>query len=85
MERLAEGSIDWITLTSSAITERLHALMPESARSRIGQSIRLASISPVTTAAAARLGWTVAVEATEYTWDGLVAALLARVGPVGPS
>ncbi|MFO0951686.1 MAG: uroporphyrinogen-III synthase [Isosphaeraceae bacterium] len=27
-ERLAEGSVDWVTLTSSAITERLHGLLP---------------------------------------------------------
>ena len=77
--RLAEGSVDWITLTSSAITERLHALLPAEARPRIGREVRLASLSPVTTAAAARLGWEVAVEAAEYTWDGLVRALCDRV------
>ena len=75
--RIAEGSVDWITLTSSAITERLHALLPESARGRIGSEIRLASISPVTTAAARRLGWDVAAEASVYTWDGLVQAVVA--------
>jgi uroporphyrinogen III methyltransferase/synthase len=77
--RLAEGSIDWITLTSSAIAERLHALLPDAARARIGRDIRLASLSPVTSATAARLGWPVAVEAAEYTWDGLVAALCEHV------
>ena len=77
--RLAEGSIDWITLTSSAITERLHALLPEPARARIGRSIRLASISPVTSATAARLGWPIAAEARAFTWPGLVAALVEAV------
>jgi uroporphyrinogen III methyltransferase/synthase len=77
-ERLAEGSVDWITLTSSAITERLHALLPDRARPLVGRSIRLASISPVTTATAERLGWHVAVEAREYTWPGLVQALTDR-------
>ena len=34
LERIAEGSVDWITLTSSAITERLHALLPDESRAR---------------------------------------------------
>lgn len=75
-ERLAEGSVDWITLTSPAISERLHALLPDAARGRIGREIRLASISPVTSAAARKLGWDVEVEAQHATWDGLVAELL---------
>ena len=79
VDRLSEGSVDWITLTSPAITERLHALLPDAARERIGQSIRLASISPVTSSAAANLGWSVAVEAKHSTWDALVQALSARV------
>ncbi|HMB05726.1 MAG TPA: uroporphyrinogen-III synthase, partial [Isosphaeraceae bacterium] len=75
-ERLAEGTIDWITLTSSAIAERLHALMPEPARARIGSSIRLASLSPVTSATAARLGWPIAAEAHTYSWPGLIEAIV---------
>jgi uroporphyrinogen III methyltransferase/synthase len=78
-ERLAEGTIDWITLTSPAITERLHALLPDPARARIGQSIRLASLSPVTSSAAARLGWPIAAEARTYTWPGLIAALVDKI------
>ncbi|MBX6316191.1 MAG: uroporphyrinogen-III synthase, partial [Isosphaeraceae bacterium] len=77
VDRIAEGTVDWITLTSSAITERLHALLPEPARRRIGHEVRLASLSPVTTAAAARLGWPVAAEAAVFTWDGLVQAIIA--------
>ncbi len=75
-DRLIEGSVDWITLTSPAITRRLHALVPAAARDRIGASIRLASISPITTATARELGWDVAAEAAIFTWDGLVAAIL---------
>ena len=75
--RLSDGSVDWITLTSSAITERLHALMPAAARPRIGSMIRLASLSPVTTATAEALGWSVAAEAKVYTWPGLVDAVVA--------
>jgi uroporphyrinogen III methyltransferase/synthase len=78
-DRIAAGTVDWITLTSSAITTRLHALLPESARRRIGREIRIASLSPVTSEAAARLGWDVAVEAGEYSWEGLVRSLVERV------
>jgi uroporphyrinogen III methyltransferase / synthase len=77
--RIAEGTVDWITLTSSAMTTRLHALLPESARAQIGHATRLASISPVTSASAEALGWTVDVEAHKYTWDGVVQAIIGRV------
>ena len=79
VERILDGTVDWITLTSSAITERLHELLPELARRRIGREVRVASLSPVTSATALRLGWTVAVEATEFTWDGLVDALVEQI------
>lgn len=77
LERISEGTVDWITITSSAIVERLYALMPESARRHVGSTIRLASLSPVTTASAQRLGWPVAVEARTYTWHGLIEALVS--------
>jgi uroporphyrinogen III methyltransferase/synthase len=79
VERIAGGTVDWITLTSSALAERLHALLPEEARRRVGRDVLLASLSPVTTATAGRLGWPVAVEAAHATWDGLVQALIERV------
>ncbi|MHC5537315.1 uroporphyrinogen-III synthase, partial [Singulisphaera rosea] len=78
LERIEGGSVDWITLTSSAITERLHGLLPELARQRIGHEIRLASLSPVTSETAARLGWPVAAEAQSSTWDALVQAIVDR-------
>jgi uroporphyrinogen III methyltransferase/synthase len=78
LERLEDGSVDWVTLTSSAIAERFHALLPERVRQRVGTKIKLASLSPVTTGAAERLGWRVSAEAAEYTWDGLVGALVEQ-------
>ena len=77
--RILDGTVDWITVTSSAIVSRLHALLPEPARQRIGREVRLASLSPVTSETASRLGWHVAVEATEYTWEGLVHSLVERI------
>ena len=76
LDRLQEGTVDWITLTSSAMAERLHALLPAQADDRIERrEIHLAALSPVTASAARALGWPVSVEASEFTWPGLVAAL----------
>ncbi len=77
--RIQSGTIDWITVTSSAIVTQLHTLLPDRARQRIGRDVRLASLSPVTSETAARLGWDVSVEATEYTWEGLVHSLVERI------
>lgn len=79
VDRIVDGTVDWITLSSSAIAARLHALLPEPARRRIGREVKLASISPITTRAAADLGWTVAAEASAHTWDGLIDALTRQV------
>jgi uroporphyrinogen III methyltransferase/synthase len=75
--RVEGGTVDWITLTSPAIARRLHAVLSPEARPRVGRDVKLATISPVTTAAARDLGWEVAAEATVHTWDGLVEALIA--------
>lgn len=75
-QRLAAGEVDWIGLSSPSIARSLQRLLPETARSHIGKKIRLASISPVTTAAAEEAGLPVAAEATVYTWDGLFEAIL---------
>ncbi len=77
--RIEAGTVDWITLTSSAIAERFHALLPSEIRAKVGPTIRVASISPVTSATVARLGWPVAAEATTYTWEGVVEAIQAAV------
>lgn len=83
---LLRGELDWIGLSSPAMARRLAALLPQDARKHVGTRIRLASISPVTTGAAREVGLAIAVEAAEFTWDGLLAAILAeeqRKGGVG--
>jgi len=69
---LAAGRIDWITVTSSAIARALVRLFGDTLR-----RTQLASISPVTSETLTRLGFPVAAEATHYTIDGLVDAVLA--------
>jgi uroporphyrinogen III methyltransferase / synthase len=68
------GRIDWTTATSSAIARSLVDLFGSS----LHQS-RLLSISPLTSSVLQERGFRVAAEATEYTTDGMVAALLASV------
>ena len=75
------GEVDWICLSSSSIARGLYRLLPQSARDQLGKSIRIVSISPVTTAAALELGMPVHAEATTYTWDGILAAIEEQVRP----
>jgi uroporphyrinogen III methyltransferase/synthase len=82
-QRLVARSIDWITVTSSAIAERLSALFPLVARDGVGIKPRLASLSPVTSETVRNLGWPVDVEAAVPTWQALVEAIVRDVGRPG--
>jgi uroporphyrinogen III methyltransferase/synthase len=64
-------AIDWITLTSPSIAEAAVRLFGDRLR-----DWKLATISPVTSAALLRAGWTATAEAAEATSAGLVAAIL---------
>jgi uroporphyrinogen III methyltransferase/synthase len=72
--KLATGQIQWISVTSSAIARSLVHLFGESLR-----NAKIASISPITSATLRELGYEPAVEATEFTMPGVVAAI-AKVG-----
>jgi uroporphyrinogen III methyltransferase / synthase len=62
---------DWITFTSSStVTNIVQAAGPL-------HGIKIATIGPVTSATAKKLGLIVTVEASPYTADGVVAAILA--------
>ncbi|HUE17419.1 MAG TPA: uroporphyrinogen-III C-methyltransferase [Planctomycetaceae bacterium] len=85
LSRLERGELDWIALGSPSIAESLHALCTPAARKQLGQRTRLASISPVTTARAQQLGLAIAAEATEYTWDGLLDAIVEAEASLTPN
>jgi uroporphyrinogen III methyltransferase/synthase len=79
LEQLSQGRIDYVTLTSSNIARGLvKALSPTGLGPFRDGTVRLVSISPVTSAAVRDLGLPVAAEAVEYTTDGVVAALVAH-------
>ena len=69
-EALEAGRIDWITVTSSAIARSLAQLFGEKLK-----QARLASISPITSAAIRELGHSPAVEAKSFTTEGLIRAI----------
>jgi len=67
---LAEGRLDWITVTSSAIAAALVRLFGTHLR-----RAKLASISPITSEVLRKLGFEPAVEAAQYTMEGVVRAI----------
>lgn len=67
---MEQGEIDWTTVTSSAIARSLIKLFGNSLR-----QTRLAAISPLTAETLAAEGFTADAVATDYTCQGLVAAL----------
>ncbi|MFN0051021.1 MAG: uroporphyrinogen-III C-methyltransferase [Planctomycetales bacterium] len=73
---LDAGEVDWITLSSPSTVRALASLLPAEVAARLGTSIRLASISPVTSAAASDLGWPIAAEATTHSWEGLLQGII---------
>ena len=79
LHELESGQLDWIALSSPSIARNLARLVTGVARDQLGTRTRLASISPVTTAAAKEVGLPIAVEATEYTWNGLFQAMISAV------
>jgi uroporphyrinogen III methyltransferase / synthase len=67
---LRESQVDWMTITSSAIARSIVAMFGEDLR-----KTKLASISPITSAALRQLGHEPAVEASSYTMQGVVEAI----------
>ena len=72
---LTQHHVDIVTFTSSSSVENFVALLGADAAT-LTQSVVLASIGPLTTATAQRLGLHIDVEPQDYTLDGMVAALL---------
>ncbi len=73
---LEAGQVDWIALSSPSIARNLKKLIGPKALAHLGQRTRIATISPVTTAAAKEAGLPVHAEAAEYTWPGLFEAMI---------
>lgn len=70
--RLVAGTLDWIGLSSPSIARRFSQLLKSTGIVASDLKTRIATISPVTSAAAREAGLTVTAEATVYTWDGIL-------------
>lgn len=81
-DALDRGVIDYITLTSSNIARVLIGRLSPAATDRIhAGTTQLVTISPVTSATVRDLGLPVAAEASKFTTEGVVAALLQLASP----
>lgn len=69
-------TVDWITLTSPSIARSFVARYGDSLYQNPESKIRIASISPVTSQAAEKLGLEVNVEAEQYTLAGMIEAMI---------
>ena len=74
-EELRKG-VDVITFTSSSTAKNLLKMLGEEAPALLAQ-VKLASIGPITSETLRRAGFEPHIEATEYTIEGLVQAILA--------
>lgn len=72
---LSRGEIDWLGVSSPAIARNVARLLPENAKPLLGKQIRIASISPVTSAVCREAGLPVNAEATTFTWAGILATI----------
>ncbi|MFZ5626151.1 MAG: uroporphyrinogen-III synthase, partial [Bacillota bacterium] len=72
---LQEKTISWVTFTSSSTVKNFIKLLGEDYQELL-QTVKLASIGPITSQTARELGLTITVEAREYTIDGLVTAIV---------
>ena len=74
---LQEGRIDWVLLSSSNMATAFFGWLDEELAAIIKRRVRLATISPVTSETVRGHGFEVGAEATTYTIDGMVDAILA--------
>ena len=75
IDALQEGRVDMVTFTSSSTVRNLHGLLPEKQRDALMQGVAIASIGPITSETARKLGFNVDVTAGEFTIEGLCEAI----------
>jgi uroporphyrinogen III methyltransferase/synthase len=81
LDALRRGEIRYVTLPSSNIARGVLAGFDETIRGRVERGeIQLVAISPETGKAVRELGLPVAAEATTFTEDGLIQAVVELVG-----
>jgi uroporphyrinogen III methyltransferase/synthase len=84
LDALRRGEIRYVTLSSSNVARSLLAAFDDTIRGRIDRGVvRLVAISPETGKAIRELDYPVAAEATSFTEDGLIDAVIRLVREEG--
>ncbi|MGD9172906.1 MAG: uroporphyrinogen-III C-methyltransferase [Desulfobacterales bacterium] len=76
VQQLKDKRVDMITFTSSSTVKNFKALLPAKDFAALIQGIAIASIGPITSDTAKKLGFDVHITAESYTIPGLVNAIL---------
>lgn len=79
LKSLQDGRLDWVGLSSPAIARQFAEGLQQHQLTQAGCGVKIATISPVTSAAARDAGLKVHAEAQQHTWDGILAAIEACV------
>jgi len=73
LQALREGSVDWVTFTSSSTAANTHALLGDQAG--LLERVQIASIGPVTSATIRELGWSVHIQSPQADVASLADAM----------
>ncbi len=79
IQHLETGQINMVTFTSSSTVKNFKALIPSDRFNPLMDGVSVASIGPITSETAEKLGFNVAIQAKDYTIDGLCEAILQHV------
>lgn len=74
---LALGKLDWVLFSSSNMALGFFRWLDPLLQATVRQQLKIVSISPVTSATIEAAGFRVTAEASPYTMDGLIGALVA--------
>jgi uroporphyrinogen III methyltransferase/synthase len=80
VEQLESGSIDMITFTSSSTVTNFKSLLPRDRFDELIRRVTVASIGPITSETARKLGFKVHLTADSFTIPGLVASIVRHYG-----
>jgi len=83
LDLVTRGEFDVVTFTSSSTVRNFAEIIGVERAREIGSRVRCASIGPITGQTARELGIPIAIEAAEYTIDGLVQAMVEKLGGTG--
>ena len=78
LEDIEAGELDWVGLSSPSIANSFLNSLSDKAKNTIGEDLKIASISPVTSNAIQEAGFPISAEATTYTWNGIVEAIVDK-------